>query len=462
MMTNISPTDPLDSISPDVAWRRWEPSADQVWDARRAALLGRRAGFGCTPRELQHWGKRTASEMLDHYLERELWSDSEPSLASVEQDALTLKRAALASNSSQQISGWWLRRMIRSPQQLREKMTLFWHGHFATSIDKVQDVELMVTQNELLRANALESFSTLVHGIAKDPAMLIYLDSVSNRKAHANENFARELMELFCLGEGNYSEADVQELARCFTGWEIRRKQFRFNPYQNDTRSKRLFEKEDVQSGEEAIDCVLRHPALPTFIARKLFHFFISEEYTPSDEFLEPLAAKFRQSGLKIGSIVEAILASNLMLSGWSQGRKIRSPIELVVGWIRCVDCSANSEFVVKGLKALGQSVFEPPNVEGWEGGKTWINSSTLTARANLLYELLRHSNTRFAGLSLMDYFKKNQASDVASFVAWVNEYFLAVPLSTPDTQMLVTSNQDKDLVQWMSRLATNPKVHLA
>ena len=140
-------------------------------------------------------------------------------IGAFESDSSELAKAVLATTDVKQLAAWWLHRMLNTPTPLVEKMTLFWHGHFATGAEKVQDAELMRSQNSLLRDNALGNFRSLAQGIAKDPAMLIYLDSVSNRKAHANENFARELMELFCLGEGNYSEADVQQLAKCFTGW---------------------------------------------------------------------------------------------------------------------------------------------------------------------------------------------------------------------------------------------------
>ena len=143
-------------------------------------------------------------------------------------------QVTLAANSPELLTGWWLHRMRHTPAPLLEKTTLFWHGHFATSAEKVRDPKLMFEQNELFRSNALGRFEELVRGIARDPAMLIYLDSATNRKMHPNENFAREVMELFCLGVGNYSEKDIQQLARCFTGWEIQYGKFKFNPYQHD------------------------------------------------------------------------------------------------------------------------------------------------------------------------------------------------------------------------------------
>lgn len=461
---SILPTMRLEDMDPAVAWQAWEPSSDEPWDNRRAALLHRRAGFSATQEEL----RATLSMRPDEAVAKMVRDDTSDStvLIAFEKDSAELAKSVLATSDAKQLASWWLHRMLNTPSPLREKMTLFWHGHFATGAEKVQDAELMHTQNTLLRANALGNFRDLAQGIAKDPAMLIYLDSVSNRKAHANENFARELMELFCLGEGNYTEADVQQLAKCFTGWEIRRKQFRFNPYQHDDSTKTLLGKSGIESGESAIDSVLASPHMPRFIVRKLFRFFVSEDANPSDAFLLPLVDRFTQTNYSIASVVEMILGSRLMLSGWSIGRKVRSPIELAIGWMRTMKCSTNVGFLSERLRTIGQAVLFPPNVKGWEGGRAWINSSTLVGRANLIYELINHENTRFDGGPLLAFAERKNAKDPIQLAAWFAQLFFVDDINDAERERLAksldASKPDRWANQTMIYLASLPRNHLS
>jgi uncharacterized protein (DUF1800 family) len=265
--------------------------------------------------------------------------------------------------------------------------------------------------------------------------MLIYLDSESNRKAHPNENYARELMELFCLGEGNYSEQDVQELARCFTGWEVRRKMFRFNPYQHDSGMKSLLGTEDIESGETAIDVVLRHAEMPFFVVEKLFRFLVCDEPRPSKSLLQPLVNRFIESGYKTESVVRQILESELMLSLWPVGKKIRSPVEFAVTLTRGLDATTNLDRLAKALKPLGQALFFPPNVKGWDGGRAWINSSTLIGRSNFVVDLLGDGNTRFHGGALDEWVKSQRISSLDGWMEWLSDSLLAIPLK-PDEQL--------------------------
>lgn len=453
----------LDDIDPAIAWQAWEPSQEEPWDLRRAALLHRRSGFAATAEQL----KATVALKPDEIVAKMIRGEPIPSFEvdSFETDSAEVGKSVLATSDMKQLASWWLHRMLNTPTPLIEKMTLFWHGHFATGAEKVLDVELMHTQNQLLRQNALGNFRNLAQGIAKDPAMLIYLDSIVNRKAHANENFARELMELFCLGEGNYTEADVQQLAKCFTGWEIRRKQFRFKPDQHDDSMKTILGRADIESGEAAIDCILASPHMPRFIVRKLFRFFVTEDAEPTDAFLTPLAERFTHSDNSVASVVQMILGSRLMLSGWSIGRKVRSPIELAVGWMRTLKCSTNLGFLSDRLKTIGQAVLFPPNVKGWEGGRAWINSSTLVGRANLIYELIQHETTRFDRVKLPEFAKKNGASDSAQFSNWFASQFFAEDLNAAEKEHLKRSflpSMDRWASETMIYLASRPKIHLS
>lgn len=453
----------LEDIDPAWAWEAWQPTSAEPWDRRRAALLLRRAGFCASESTLREALAEEPQTAVDHLFD--LTPQAQSGLAAFEAVSAGLAKSVVGSTDAKQLATWWLHRMLSSPQPLVEKLTLFWHGHFATGAEKVLDAELMLGQNQLLRQHAFGDFRAMVHGIAKDPAILIYLDSVTNRKAHANENFARELMELFCLGEGNYSEADVQQLARCFTGWEIRRKKFRFNDYQHDQLAKSVLGAE-VQSGEEAVDRVLNHPRAPYFIARKLFRFFVCDEPQASDPLLEPLARQFSQENLSLHGMVRTMLGSRLMLSDWSLGRKVRSPVEMAIGLLRTLDGTTNLYELSKHLGEVGQSIFYPPNVKGWDGGRAWVNSSTLVGRANLVHSLIRDENTRFSGEGLGALLERRSSGSAQKFLDWFSELYLAVDCSPVQREQLLKSISGKSGEQtcrdMLSLLAAMPQFQLA
>lgn len=456
-MHNDSLLDPIN------AWQPWTPSESEPWNRDRASLLFRRGGFGTNEQQLRDAVKRDPQEVVAELVSRGVNVESN---SAFEKESASLASSIRASGDMTKLASWWLHRMLNSPAPIVEKMTLFWHGHFATGAEKVLDLDLMYEQNQLLRRHCLGDFRKMVHEISKDPAMLIYLDSVTNRKAHANENYARELMELFCLGEGNYSEADVQELAKCFTGWEIRRKQFRFNSYQHDNSEKTLLGKSSIKSGEEAIDVVLASEAMPRFIAYKLYKFLVCDEPEPSPELLQPLAAKFAASDYQIGPVVEMILGSRLMLSGWSVGKRVRSPIELTMELMRSLSVTANLTKLAERLKPLGQSLFYPPNVKGWVGGRSWINSSTLIGRANLVYDLLNDENTKVEGKPINEWSQSIKHSDAKQ---WVDSIAATLFASRPSTneQQIVLSRLEKApkgsfAKQAIIELATLPRIHVS
>ena len=442
------------------AWEPWEPTASDAWDREKAAHLYRRAAFGASAVTLTEAGKRSLSAELDRLLD-----DSTTYAGAFAADSASLASAARATGDAKAMSVWWLHAMRHSPKPLLEKMTLFWHGHFATGAEKVKEAQLMMDQNELLRKHALGSVSQLVHAISKDPAMLIYLDSAVNRKAHPNENYARELMELFCLGEGNYSEADVQELARCFTGWEVRRKQFRFNAFQHDAGEKKLWERSGIESGEQAIDAVLAHPRAPLFFVAKLYRFFIADEPSPSSELLAPLAKQLVDDQWKIAGVVRRMLASRAMFAASSRARKIRSPIEWTLGWMNALQMTTNLKKVNEGLVELGQALFFPPNVKGWDGGRAWINSSTLVGRTNRISQLLRDESSRFDGGDLNAFFRGQSVRSVDDLVVWCEKQLLAIDLS-PSSRRNLTDSMHKAggfdrLADCLTLVSALPEMHL-
>ncbi|MCA9147193.1 MAG: DUF1800 domain-containing protein, partial [Planctomycetales bacterium] len=432
----------LTKIDPTWAWTPYRPSESQPWNRIRAAHLFRRAGFGATSQELDAAVGRDPDEIVAGLVTPNLDAEFES-----ESDAFAT--TILASGNPKQLSAWWSYVMLRTPHPLLEKTTLFWHGHFATSAAKVEDAGAMYAQNRLFRQYALGDFGKLTHAIARDPAMLIYLDSVTNRKAHPNENFARELMELFCLGEGNYSEKDIQELARCFTGWEIRRGSFRFNRFQHDTGSKSIFGQTGPMPESESIDIVLDQPAAPQFIVRKLIRYFLFDEPAASDELVAPLANELSEHAWDIGHVVRRILSSQLFYSDQVIGRKVRSPVDLVVGLLRTLEGSTNAYQLGDDLDMLGQGLFYPPNVKGWDGGRAWINSSTLLGRANVIGRIVRDEKTRFAGVNLKAYFDQLDADSPAAIVDQLVELMLAVePSQTVKEQLIEVIKRPGDRSQ--------------
>lgn len=381
---------------PQWAWQPYEPSREMPWNLERASHLYRRAGFGATWDDLQQALRTTPQETLA----RLSVGDGADSFYAEARSTIT---ALLGFGNIDDLSAWWLYVMIHTPNPLLEKLTLFWHGHFATSAAKVTGPSLMFSQNELLRKHALGNFGELLRAMVRDTAMLLWLDSAVNRKSRPNENFAREVMELFCLGTGHYTERDVKEAARCFTGWEVHNNRFWVNAAQHDEGTKQVLGERGNFDGDALVDVLLRQPAAARFIVRKLFRYFVADEAShdpaaegtpnstavrPADELIEPLARQLRESNYDIGGVVHTMLSSNYFYSAASLRRRIKSPVEFAVGLIRVLTGNTDHYTLASDLAALGQRVFFPPNVKGWNGGREWINAYTLLSRTNLVAAL--------------------------------------------------------------------------
>ncbi|HND54275.1 MAG TPA: DUF1800 domain-containing protein, partial [Pirellulaceae bacterium] len=359
------------------AWDAFQPSDSQPWTRRLAAHLLRRAAFGATPSEVEAAVKAGPQETV-----RQLVAATDSAATTKTFDDLA--QAVLNTGNPRGWPAWWLYRMVHSAAPLAEQLTLLWHGHFATSGAKVASARLLYDQHQILRRHALGSFREMTHEIARDPAMLLYLDSATNRRSHPNENFARELMELFCLGLGKYTEKDIQELARCFTGWEVSHERFRFNRFQYDTGEKSFLGRTGAFDGKAGVDIVLDQPAVGLFVAGKLVRHFVSDELPLTDELLTPLAQRFRETRGDLRATVTMLLGSNLFFSSVaSVGAKLRSPVELAVGVLRSCEATTNMTQLSDQLAELGQLPFYPPNVKGWPGGRAWINAATLVGRVN-------------------------------------------------------------------------------
>ena len=272
------------------------------------------------------------------------------------------------------LQDWWLHRMIHTTHPLREKMTLFWHNHFATSIVKVRQPALMLQQNVLIRKHALGKFGPFLLEMSRDPAMLVWLDSNSNVKGKPNENYAREVMELFTLGVGHYTEKDIREAARAFTGWHTDGRKFAFNRSRHDDGTKTVLGQTGDWDGGDVVRIVLEQPAAARFLVRKLYRYFISEGGRPPDAPARAAGRPFRDSGYDIADLVGTMLRSRLFFSDHAFRQRIKSPVEYVVGMLRGLEAKAapSPEYVPpqqpRLMDGLGQALFAPPNVKGWAG----------------------------------------------------------------------------------------------
>jgi Protein of unknown function (DUF1800) len=282
---------------------------------------------------------------------------------------------------------WWANRMVASDQPLVEKMALFWHSHFASSEEKVRDVRKMQQQLTLYQTKGLSNFRTLLIGAAQEPAMLAYLDAGVNVKGAPNENFAREIMELFTLGIGQYGEIDIREAARAFTGWNFKGLKFENNLSQHDTGLKTVLGRSGNFDGVEVIDIILQQPKTAEFIAEKIYRFFVREQL--SEEGRTKLGSLLRQKNYEIAPFIEALFLSQDFYS--AKGEHIKSPVELAVGTYRRLgqkSLPGMPDFNAT-TSNLGQLLFYPPTVAGWPSGRSWITPSSLVARGNFVRDVL-------------------------------------------------------------------------
>lgn len=391
-------------------------SANDAMGTDAARHLLSRVGFAATAADIQTFATRSRTEAADQLVKGAVtvavtpplpWVNELPlSPAKRQQMAREAVKDELKLNNERtfELRDWWFREMLNTPSPLTEKMTLFWHNHFATSQQKVRFGGYIYRQNILLRRNALGNFGNLLHEMARDPAMLIYLDVAKSKKEAPNENFAREVMELFTLGEGNYSEKDIKEVARAFTGWSLDREtgQFTFRRGVHDYSNKTIFGKTGNFEGDQVLDLILARPETAQFITRKLWREFVSPE--PDEKEVKRMAAVFQESGYNIGKLMRAMLSSDAFYAIENRATLIKSPVEFVVGTLKTFEIEAPSlrPFVLSAAM-LGQNVFAPPNVRGWPGGVAWINSATLLGRKQLLDRLFRNEDKLEVAMRAMD-----------------------------------------------------------
>jgi uncharacterized protein (DUF1800 family) len=381
-----------------------KPLPASRWDFTTAAHLLNRAGFGGPPAEIDHLADLGADKALALLLDYENIPDATPNPEWAKPDPQRLQKArdvnqhgtpeekkALQKEEQQlqrqhimELRGWWLNRMAKGPRPMQEKMTLFWHGHFATSVDKVRSAYYMWRQNELFRRLATGNWQLLLLEAGKDPAMLVWLDQAQSNKQHPNENFAREVMELFSLGEGHYTEKDITEGARALTGWSLDRmnEKYVYRPFIHDGGDKTYLGRTGNLDGDDVIAQIVAQPQAARFITAKLWDYFAGQY--PTDELNTALAAVFRANGNNFKPFLRVMFRSEEFYSPEIIRNQVKSPVQWLVGSVRVLECDLPPTLISWGMtRQLGQDLFAPPNVKGWDGGVTWITTNTLLTRYN-------------------------------------------------------------------------------
>jgi len=402
------------------------------WNYDRAAHLIERAGFGGTPEDIAALAAMPPAQAVDRLVDYEssdnsalkpfdesgIWDPGMDPFPPSRAEAVRIARErgesmgvkvlpagtprrlqpvvdkffySLTANvfETQRLGLWWINRMLTTRRPLEEKLTLFWHGHFATGENKTRDYRMMLRQNVMLREHASGRLRDLLVGILKDPAMLVYLDNGENVKSHPNENFGRELLELFTMGVGNYSEHDVREAARAFTGWTNDALTFRFDAGQHDFGEKTFLGRSGPFDGEDIIDVILAQPVTAEFVASKLYRYFVRDEVSAAVR--KELGDTFRSSGYHLKPLLKRIFLSKDFYSDASVATQIKSPVHLVVSTYRKLGLQDAPTIpdVGRMTAGLGQALFDPPNVAGWAGGRTWITPATLLQRGNIFRDVL-------------------------------------------------------------------------
>lgn len=372
--------------------------------------LLRRAGFGGTPQETQHYSSIGYDATLDELLHPERVDNTE-----LEEN---IKQQDFDYTNIDDLKRWWLYRMVYTKRPLEEKATLFWHGHFATSNRKVNNAYAMYGQNLLFRKYALGNFHEMLYNVSKDPAMIVWLDNQQNRKGKPNENYAREIMELFTLGIGNYTEHDIKESARAFTGWQTLPTGFFFNQNQHDYGSKTFLGVTGDLNGDDIVDILVAQKATSRFLAKKLIKYFAMDD--PDEGYVNRVADVYINSKYNMRKVMHALFTDDVFLSDRAYHAKIKSPAELVVGSLKTMQVKKLDADLPNVMARMGQDLLMPPNVKGWDGGQAWIATDTMMERFNFAN---RVTSEKFAQMEkytsmadLMDKQGLKSAGDVVDY----------------------------------------------
>lgn len=372
-----------------------------------------RTGFGAEWETVQRLKLMTLDQAVDYLLSRR-----DTSLPNVPRFSQWRKMNMMRQNRKRmksvmrisktegiQLQEWWLRHMLKTQSPFLERMTLFWHNQFPSSIKKTKQASMLVNQNRLLRKHAFGNYGLMLREMAKDPAMLLYLDGYKNVKGKTNENFARELLELFTIGRGQYNERDIKEAARAFTGWGINDQtgKFVFDRRKHDDGTKQFLRYRGNFNGDDIITILLKHPRTAERVAEKFWSEFISIS-RPDQRTIKQWAHVLRSSNYNIATLLKTVLKSKPFWDARNRGGLIKSPIELAVGTLRSLPYNLPRNNLAHNLNIMGQGVFQHPSVKGWSGGQEWVSTQSLLRRASLLNNLTRgnlNSRRRRSGVAL-------------------------------------------------------------
>jgi len=451
-----------------------KPLSKDHWNFAMAAHLLNRAGFGGSPAEIEKLAGLGPDKAVSSLLDYENIYDPTPDPFWAKPDVERLEKLRAAVKSAKpadakqlqqqenkvqnarmiELRGWWMNRMAKGPRPFQEKMVLFWHGHFATSVEKVRNAPnssyLMWRQNELFRRLATDNWLRLLIETGKDPAMLIWLDQAQSRKEHPNENFAREVMELFSLGEGHYTEHDITEAARALTGWSYNRdtELFVYRPAFHDDGVKTVLGLTGNLAGEDFLAQIVKQPQAARFITAKLWNYFAGQE--PSDDLNTALAAVFHANGNNFKPFLRVMFRSEEFYGGDIVRNQVKSPAQWLVGSTRMLECDLPPAIISWGMmRQLGQDLFAPPNVKGWDGGITWITTNTLLTRYNDADTLVRGTTPQ---LSAADFARKQGGNGGDKFekiaermhIGGVNVEKILTPEERADKDLLVASLEQR------------------
>lgn len=405
-----------------------DPLNPNEFDERKAQHLLQRAGFGGTEQQFKTLAEMGLEKAVDYIVEfQDLPNNSPVELDAFDKDIMrprsqseqqTFRKVRESGDETQlemlrqdrqrrqradrqqiaQMEQWWFKRIVESSRPLEEKMTLFWHGHFATGYRAIEDSFHMFQQNNFFRENALGNFKQdLVRGIIHDPAMIKYLNNDQNKKGSPNENLARELMELFTLGEGEgYTEDDIKEGARTLTGFNFEDDTFAFRARQHDTGTKSIFGRRGTYDGDDFVDLIFTRRSVSTYIIEKLYRYFVNDlphgQTKDTTLYTKQLANLFKSRDWELKPIIKTMFLSEHFYAEENMNAIIKSPIQLIVQALRSLNPPSRDKVVqtlVVASDLMGQRLFAPPSVKGWDGGRSWINTSTMFMRQNTMLYLL-------------------------------------------------------------------------
>ncbi|MCA8953111.1 MAG: DUF1800 domain-containing protein [Planctomycetes bacterium] len=384
----------------------FEPSAADPFDLRKVSHLLRRAGFAASltvRRRLARAGLGAAFAWLRA-------ADALPGIGERIDDAI-------AFGTIDRVRAWRVAQALWSPRQLAARASYFWHGHFATSDQKLRDPRAMALQLATFDRLGLGCFDELAAAMCRDPALLRWLDNDVNSAQQPNENFARELFELFTLGRGHYTEIDIREAARAFTGWHVRDGRFRFAPHLHDDGDKQVFGSSGRLDGDDVVRLAVERPESATFLASKLLAFFVHPEPLPDE--VAALARVYRQRGRDLGATVAALLQSRLFFSPRAYRSKIKAPADFAIGTVRLLGARAAPTLLARVMSALGETWCEPPSVEGWHGERAWLSPASWLLRSNFVADLLagRRGKLRPGPEAVFDGVPRAERAEVALLV---------------------------------------------